>query len=153
MKLSAVLPLVLASVPLRAAPVALPTPGLAAPRQAQVAVDPRGRARVVFGDGHTLHATSASVDDLHFSPPMKVGAVPGKLALGMRRGPRIAASRTHLLVTAVSHEEGRERTVFTSGATGPESELAAAAPAGAGFLAVWEEPHGHAVRLRAARFE
>lgn len=41
----------------------------------------------------------------HFAEPVPVGALP-KLALGRRRGPRIAATSGRILISAISHETG-----------------------------------------------
>jgi hypothetical protein len=69
-------------------------------RQPQVAVDPLGKIYLVFGSGNSVYCTASSDQGTSFSEPNKVGDV-GVLALGMRRGPRVAASEKAIVVTAV----------------------------------------------------
>lgn len=88
-----------------ATPLELPTTGLAAPRQPQVAAAADGTRHVVFGDGTAIYATRASGGDTQFAAPVKIADLP-KLALGMRRGPRITATGRTLVVTAISHADG-----------------------------------------------
>jgi len=73
--------------------------------QPQVSVARNGDVHVVFGkDGAVYH--SASTDQARtFAAPKLIAALP-KLALGMRRGPRIVATDAGLIVTAISHEDG-----------------------------------------------
>src|SRR3954471_10674934 len=66
--------------------------------QPQVAVS-NGIVHLVFGRGDEIFHTS-SRDAKTFTAPAKVGQLE-KLALGRRRGPRIAATDKLLLVTAV----------------------------------------------------
>ena len=93
-------------MPLTGRAVEIPTPGLAAPRQPQVAIGRDGRGYVVFGDGAAIYCASAALPALEFAAPVKIAELP-KLALGMRRGPRIVAAGGSLVVTAISHAEGR----------------------------------------------
>src|SRR3954447_13423557 len=79
--------------------------------QPQVAISPSGTVHVVFGRGDEIFHTS-SRDAKTFTAPVKVGQLE-KLALGRRRGPRIAATDKLLLVTAVSHKLGAVQ-VWTS---------------------------------------
>ncbi|MHA3772423.1 sialidase family protein [Verrucomicrobiota bacterium sgz303538] len=73
--------------------------------QPQVAIAPAGSVHVVFGkDGSIFHTVSAN-GSLSFSKPVQIGSLP-KLALGMRRGPRVAATDHRICVAAISHEEG-----------------------------------------------
>ncbi len=72
--------------------------------QPQLSVAPDGAIHVVFGRGSTIFHTQ-SRDGRAFSPAVKVGEVE-KLALGMRRGPRICAAEKTLAVTAISHADG-----------------------------------------------
>lgn len=83
----------------------LPAAGLHAPQQPQVTVSAEGIVHTVFGDGSAIYITSAKSEKLDFAPRVKVGEVP-KLALGMRRGPRIVASGNQLVITAISATEG-----------------------------------------------
>ena len=77
-------------------------------RQPQVAVDPGGRVFIVFGAGNAIYC-SASVDGgKSYRPPVKVGEE-GVLALGMRRGPRVAATAKAVVVTAICGPRGHGR--------------------------------------------
>lgn len=72
--------------------------------QPQLAVAAGGTVHVVFGaDGAVFHSRSA--DGRTFSLPVKIGALE-KLALGMRRGPRVVVSGDFITVTAISHATG-----------------------------------------------
>jgi BNR repeat-like domain len=76
-------------------------------QQPQAAVSPAGRVYLVFGAGNAVYCT-ASDDGTSYGEPVKVGEV-GALALGMRRGPRVAATCKAVVVTAVGGKEGRGR--------------------------------------------
>ncbi|HYR57760.1 MAG TPA: exo-alpha-sialidase, partial [Chthoniobacteraceae bacterium] len=93
---------VIVAVTANAAPVAITD--FADAVQPQVAVAPGGRIHVVFGKANAIFHASSS-DGRAFSPPVKVGEL-DKLALRMRRGPRIAASDTSIVITAISHADG-----------------------------------------------
>src|SRR5450432_4403608 len=68
--------------------------------QPQVAIAPGGRIHVVFGkDTSIYHTTSA--DGRSFSPPVKIAQLE-KLALRMRRGPRLSATDKVIVVSAIS---------------------------------------------------
>ncbi len=73
-------------------------------KQPQLAIAPDGGFHVVFGGGNAIFHT-ASRDGRTFSMPVKIGELE-KLALGMRRGPRITATEKVLAVTAISHADG-----------------------------------------------
>src|SRR5215207_2341920 len=76
-----------------AAPVEVTSPDLAGAIQPQVAVSDAGAIHVVFGTkdiGGIFHSVSLD-GGRSYSKPVQVGTLP-KLALGMRRGPRIAVS-------------------------------------------------------------
>lgn len=73
--------------------------------QPQVAVDPAGNVFVVYGQDKNIYC-SASVDGgKTFGAPVLVANAPG-MPLGMRRGPRVAATATTVLVTAISGAQG-----------------------------------------------
>ncbi len=76
-------------------------------KQPQVAVDARGRIYVVFGRGNTVRL-AASTDGGKTFDVNTVGEV-GSLALGMRRGPRVAATESSIVVTAIGGREGKGR--------------------------------------------
>ena len=92
------------TMPLFAAPLEIIPAALRGGLQPQVAVAPSGRVHVVFGKGRAIYHTS-SPDGRTFSSPAKIGELE-KLALGMRRGPRVTATEERLLVTAISHADG-----------------------------------------------
>lgn len=73
--------------------------------QPQVAVAPDQKIYVAFGRGDRIYCASSVDDARTFLPPQEVALLP-KLALGMRRGPRIVASDKGITITAVSHEDG-----------------------------------------------
>ena len=100
---------------LAAAPVEIIPPELRGAVQPQVAVAPSGRIHVVFGkDNAVFHTTSP--DGRTFSSPVKIGEL-DKLALKMRRGPRVTATDKLVLVTAISHADGNVH-AWTSADTG-----------------------------------
>jgi hypothetical protein len=72
--------------------------------QPQVTMGDDGRIHLTFGQGQAIFYT-ASADGTTFSSPIQVGRLE-KLALGMRRGPRITASKDTILITALSHADG-----------------------------------------------
>lgn len=84
-------------------------PGKDFPRaqQPQAAVSPSGQVYLVFGSGTAVYCTT-SRDGKAFKDPVKVGEV-GALALGMRRGPRVAATDKAVVVTAMGGKIGRGR--------------------------------------------
>ncbi len=76
-------------------------------KQPQVAVDARGRVYIAFGRGSTVRL-AASTDGGKTFDVNTVGEV-GELALGMRRGPRVAATDGSIVVTAIGGREGKGR--------------------------------------------
>ena len=76
-------------------------------KQPQVAVDARGRIYIAFGRGNTVRLAS-STDGGRSYDVNTVGEV-GSLALGMRRGPRVAATDSSIVVTAIGGREGKGR--------------------------------------------
>ena len=87
-----------------AAPVEITAPELRGAVQPQVAVAPGGRIHVVFGKGNAIYHT-ASADGRSFSAMVKVAELK-KLALGMRRGPRIVATDKIIAINAISQTGG-----------------------------------------------
>ncbi len=73
--------------------------------QPQIAASPDGRVQVAFGKGTAIYHTVSNDGGRTFSKPVQIAALP-KLALGMRRGPRITATDRILAVSAISHESG-----------------------------------------------
>lgn len=82
-----------------------PEKDFAKARQPQLAVDPAGKVFVVFGMGETIYC-AASDDGKSYRLPVRVGEE-GVLALGMRRGPRVAATAKAVVVTAICGKVGR----------------------------------------------
>jgi hypothetical protein len=76
-----------------------------AAKQPQVAINSEGTIYVVFGKHESVYITRSDDNGGSFSDPMQVATLP-KLALGMRRGPRIATAGQNVIVTAISHETG-----------------------------------------------
>jgi hypothetical protein len=83
----------------------LPAQGFSDARQPQAAVDADGALHVVFGERDSIHLTTSRDGGKTFSVPVQVGEA-GKLALGHRRGPRIAVTKGLLVVTAICGENG-----------------------------------------------
>lgn len=96
--------LLLATSRLPAAPVRVVSETAPPAVQPQIAVAPGGTIHVVFGRGNAIYHTR-SPDGRVFSPAVKVGELE-KLALGMRRGPRVSATEKVIAVTAISHADG-----------------------------------------------
>jgi hypothetical protein len=89
----------------RAAVVDVVPPTFGEALQPHVAIGPEHEVHVVFGKGESIFHTSARLPDLRFREPVRIGDLP-KLALGMRRGPRVIASRGVVTVSAISHAQG-----------------------------------------------
>lgn len=88
-----------------AEPVEVTTPGLRGAIQPQVAMTAGGKVFVVFGKGASIYCASSTGGELKFHAPVPVASLP-KLALGMRRGPRVAATDQIAVVSAISHADG-----------------------------------------------
>lgn len=91
----------LAAEPVRVVPVGAVTN----PRQPQATVDAQGTMYVTYGAGESVYCSASTDAGKTFGNPIKVGQLT-KLALGMRRGPRIAAGPGVVVVTAIGHEAG-----------------------------------------------
>ena len=88
-----------------AAPVEIVPKSLRGAKQPQVAISPEGGVSVVFGRETNVFFVRSPDGGKTFSTPVLVGSLP-KLALGMRRGPRIVSSRRGLVIAAISHADG-----------------------------------------------
>jgi hypothetical protein len=73
--------------------------------QPQVAAAPDGNIFVAFGKGNSIYCTASMNGGKTFRPPVEVATLP-KLALGMRRGPRVVATDGAVTISAISHEAG-----------------------------------------------
>lgn len=101
--------LVISSTSMAAGPVELAhgtAPGH--PQQPQVAVDSSGAIHVVFGVGDKIRYRRSDDGGRSFSEPVELPAV-HEMSLGMRRGPRIAATDSMLCVTATGGKQGKGR--------------------------------------------
>ncbi|MBI3267459.1 MAG: exo-alpha-sialidase [Planctomycetes bacterium] len=74
-------------------------------REPQVAVAPDGTIYVAFGNDNAVWCSASTDGGKTFGAPVQV-AQAGNLALGMRRGPRIAATEKALVVAAVCGGHG-----------------------------------------------
>ncbi len=63
------------------------------------------RLYLAFGQGNVISVVQSADGGETFGPPSQL-LVPGKMSLGMRRGPRIAATNSAVLVAAVAGAEG-----------------------------------------------
>lgn len=89
-----------------AEPVAVvPRDAIAQPRQPQAAVTSEGKVFVTFGAGESIYCCVSQDGGQSFGKPVEVASVKG-LALGKRRGPRIAATAECAVITAISHPAG-----------------------------------------------
>lgn len=75
-------------------------------KQPQAAVAGDGAIHVVYGVGDEIRHRVSRDEGASWSEPAVVGS-PGVLALGMRRGPRVAVSDGAVVVTAIGGETGR----------------------------------------------
>ena len=78
------------------------------PQQPQVAVDAAGAIHVVYGIGDSVRYRRSTDGGHTFSEPVEAAVIPN-LSLGMRRGPRIAATKSGICVTAIGGKQGKGR--------------------------------------------
>jgi hypothetical protein len=81
------------------------SPRFQTPKQPHIIVTDQGRIQLTFGSETSIFHTISTDQGKTFREPTLV-AKPTKLALGMRRGPRIASADNHLLISAVTGELG-----------------------------------------------
>src|SRR4051812_45288382 len=74
-------------------------------KQPQVSVSSNGRIYVAFGKDDSIYCVHSSDGGGHFEAPVLIAHV-DKLALGMRRGPRIFANDKTIVVSAISGKDG-----------------------------------------------
>lgn len=74
-------------------------------KQPRIAISESGTIHITFGMGKAVFTTRSEDAGATFSEPIKVGELE-KLALGMRRGPRIATAGQAVVITAISHADG-----------------------------------------------
>lgn len=78
------------------------------PQQPQIAVDLRGTIHVVFGVGDQIRYCNSHDGGRTYSSPIDLPSV-AHMSLGMRRGPRIVATKDFLCVTAIGGKQGKGR--------------------------------------------
>ena len=89
--------------------IAVTPPGrLTEAREPQAAADNTGRVYVTYGAGDALYCSASADGGKSWQAPVKVGEA-GSLALGMRRGPRIAVAGKTVVVSAIYGREGKGR--------------------------------------------
>lgn len=74
-------------------------------KQPQIAVNTQGKIFVTFGRTNSIYLVTSENGGESFTAPQKIGDV-DKLALGMRRGPRIATANNSVMITGISHGDG-----------------------------------------------
>ena len=81
------------------------TPNLPGAKQPQLAVGPEENVFITFGRENAIFFMKSVNGGDSFGQPRKVAELK-QLALGMRRGPRIASSGKLITITAISHSDG-----------------------------------------------
>ena len=118
--------------------------------QPQASLDTKGVIRIVFGREYQIYCTTSTDQGLTFSNPVLVAEVPG-MHLGMSRGPQIASSDTHSVITAMDKTGNIHWFELSSGAESwkakgmvndqsgstPEGLMSIAADKKDNFYAVW----------------
>jgi hypothetical protein len=74
-------------------------------KQPQITVGDEGEINTVFGKEGTVYFTRSTDEGRTFTRAVVIGEL-DKLALGMRRGPRIGITEKTITVTAISHGDG-----------------------------------------------
>lgn len=77
-------------------------------KEPQIVIDFDDRVYIAYGMADATFVSISTDRGKSYQPPVKVGE-PGKLSLGMRRGPRIAAHKGVITVTATYGAQGRGR--------------------------------------------
>ena len=131
-------------------------------RQPQVAVAPTGAVSIVFAHDNSVYLVQSTDEGLSFSAPAKIADV-RHLMVGMRRGPRIAATAKRILVTVPGKElfsfmsEDAGKTWSACGQVNDKSGVAseglqniAALPDGS-FYAVWLDSRNTGAQIEGSR--
>jgi hypothetical protein len=112
MKLQAIVAAMIAAVcasSVHASPVVISSgTGRLSPRQPQAAVSNDGTIHVAYGSGDSIFYVRSTDGGTTFSAP-EHACDSANLPLGMRRGPRIAASKDSVVITAVGGAMGKGR--------------------------------------------
>ena len=78
------------------------------PKQPQATVGTNGTVHLVYGVGNTVFYCQSTDKGTSFDKPKEAFRV-SNLALGMRRGPRIAVTKDALVVTVIGGQQGKGR--------------------------------------------
>ena len=87
-----------------AAVIQVTPPTFSKAKEPQIALDGQN-VYIAYGMGDEIYLSSSSDEGKTFGEPTKVGQM-NKLALGMRRGPRVVSSKGAITITAISHADG-----------------------------------------------
>lgn len=82
--------------------------GADVPKQPQAAIAPNGDVHAVFGIGDAVHYVTSRDGGATFESPEPAFRVPN-MSVGMRRGPRIVATKDAIVVTAIGGKTGKGR--------------------------------------------
>jgi hypothetical protein len=74
-------------------------------KEPQAAIGTNGRVFVAFGAGEEVYAAVSGDSGKTFGTPVRVGSE-GNLSLGMRRGPRVVATKRGAVITAIYNKAG-----------------------------------------------
>ncbi len=87
-------------------PIVIASSDVAPPKQPQATLSTDGAIHVVFGVGEDVVYCHSTDNGNSFSEPKVAFQIPN-LALGMRRGPRVAAFGNTLIVSAIGGKQGK----------------------------------------------
>ncbi len=87
-------------------PIQVTPPSFSQAREPQIAIDADDRVYVAYGMGDATYVSISNDKGSSYGEPTKVGE-PGKLSLGMRRGPRIGSHKGVVTITAVYGGRGK----------------------------------------------
>ena len=92
-------------------------------KQPQIAIGPKGIVAIAYGLNGRVYCVVSKDKGKTYSAPREVAQVE-RLALGFRRGPRIAITKDYIAITAISHKSGNIRGWYSSdrGKTWKESK-------------------------------
>jgi len=133
-------------------------------RQPQVTVTPMGMIVVVFARDNSIYSVQSTDEGRSFSTPQKIADLTG-LMVGMRRGPRVAATDKRIVVTApgadlfsfISEDMGKtwspaNRVNDKPGAASEGLHNVTALPDGS-FYAVWLDKRNRGAQVEGSRLE
>ena len=104
------LPLAAQTIPTGSSPFVYPVVSIGqgqivGAKEPQAAVGTNGRVFVTFGAGEEVYAAVSADSGKTFDTPVRVGSE-GNLSLGMRRGPRVVATKRGAVITAIYGKSG-----------------------------------------------